>query len=369
MLAIGNISHMKCIPVLYALCLGLLHAREPQFGSIDYAKPSEYLAWPDSLGEAAAIREQAAQLKAGSDLETIRNVLNWTERTLRFDGQKAYAWRNYNDVIREKAYGGCADQSIVCGVLLKAAGIPTVWVKTMDVNWIWDFRKGRSFQSWSGHVFLEVWVDRKWMLLDPGGRLVYQDYRPQARILPGNRFAYDKGNDPKAMVMSLQWEEWKSQTEAYFRALDESQLPVDTAGATEVNPVAWVAGNSPYYQAMSQMAVEAGLTVKKSFNADYDTNLPQARGNVLLVEMHDGAPIVPLDVLEKHFPGSAAGLQQADGFVRVAETMIVFLDFARPLQKLRFVEGIKKGAVNLSSPANGGPPIRPETNRTSSAVE
>ena len=26
-------------------------------------------------------------------------------------------------MIREKAYGGCADQGIVCGVLLKAAGI------------------------------------------------------------------------------------------------------------------------------------------------------------------------------------------------------------------------------------------------------
>ena len=91
---------MKLIPILYALCLGSLWAREPQFGLVDYAKPSEYLAWPDSLGDQAAIREQAAQLKAGSDLETIRNVLNWMERNLQYDGQKAYAWRNYDDVIR-----------------------------------------------------------------------------------------------------------------------------------------------------------------------------------------------------------------------------------------------------------------------------
>ena len=78
---------MKSIPVLYALCLGLLQAGGPQFGSIDYAKPSEYLSWPDSLGEEAAIRDQAAQLRAGSDLETIHNVLNWMERTLRYDSQ------------------------------------------------------------------------------------------------------------------------------------------------------------------------------------------------------------------------------------------------------------------------------------------
>lgn len=359
---------MKSIPVLSALCFGLLQAGEPRFGSIDYAKPFEYLAWPDSLGEAAAIREQAAQLKAGSDLETIRNVLNWMERTLRYESGKAYAWRDYDDVIREKAYGSCADQGIVCGVLLKAAGIPAVWVKTMDVNWIWDFKKGRSFQSWSGHVFLEVWVDRKWMLLDPGGKLLYQDYRPQARILPGNRFAYDKGNDPKAMVMSLQWKEWKSQTEAYFHALDESLLPVDPAGGTDVNPVAWVAGNSPYYQAMSQMAVEAGLTVKRSFNAEYDTYLPQARGHVLLVETHHGAPIVPLDVLERHFPGSVTGLQQADGMVCVAGTEIVFLDFAKPLGGLKLGKEDKKSTANQRGAANGNQPIRPETKRVSTAA-
>ena len=227
---------MRIMLVLHLLCGGLVCAGEPQFGAVDYAEPSKYLSWPDSLGDRTAILTQAAQLKGDSDLDTIRNVLTWMESNLKFDGQRAYAWRNYDDVIRQKAYGGCADQGIVCGVLLKAAAIPAVWVKTMDVNWIWAFKKGRPFQSWSGHVFVEVWADKKWMLLDPGGKLLYPDYRPQARILPGNRFAYDKGNDPKAMVMSLQWEEWKLQTEAYFRDLDEALLPVDLAGASELYP-------------------------------------------------------------------------------------------------------------------------------------
>jgi len=246
---------MRMIIVLLLLGAGFLRAGEPQFGSIDYAQPSKYLALPDSLGDPAAITAQASRLKADSNLETIRNVLNWMEKNLKYDAQKAYAWRNYDDVIREKAYGGCADQGIVCGALLKGAGIPAVWVKTMDVGWIWDFKKGRPFQSWSGHVFLEVWVDQKWMLLDPGAKLIYPDYRPQVRILPGNRFAYDRGNDPKAMVMSLQWEEWKRQTEACFRNLDESLLPMDSAGGTDLNPTAFVAGNSPYYQAMIRKAV------------------------------------------------------------------------------------------------------------------
>ena len=102
-----------------------------------------------------------------------------------------------------------------------------------------------------------------------------------------------------------------------------------------MNPAAFVAGNSPYYQQMSQMAVEAGLTVKKSFNWDYATELPRARGQVLLIETHDGRPIVPFDVLEKCYPGSTEGLQHTDGVTKVDQTTIIFLDFAKPLQKLK----------------------------------
>jgi hypothetical protein len=333
---------MRMFLVILMLCVSSLRATEPQVGSIQYDQPSKYLAFPDSLGERAAITAQASLLKRDSSLETIRNVLNWMDRNLKYDAQKAYAWRNYDDVIREKTYGGCADQGIVCGVLLKGAGIPAVWVKTMDVGWIWDFKKGRPFQSWSGHVFLEVHVDKKWMLLDPGANLIYRDYSPQARILPGNRFAYDKGNDPKAMVMSLQWEQWKRQTEACFRHLDESLLPVDPAGGTSLRPVAFVAGNAPYYQAMSRMADEAGMTVRKQFNAEYGTYLPQARDHVLLVETHGGTPIVPLDLLEKYFPGSGKGLRHPDGVVIVDKTTIVFLEFSKQLQNLQLGEVKKK---------------------------
>ena len=129
-------------------------------------------------------------------------------------------WRNYDDVVCESCYGGCADQAIVCGVLLKSAGIPAVWVKTMDLDWIWDFKKKRKFKSWSGHVFLEVYLDDQWVLLDPGAAKTYENYSPKSRILPGNRLAYHKGNDPQAMVMSLQWEQWKDQTASYFDGLD-----------------------------------------------------------------------------------------------------------------------------------------------------
>jgi len=310
----------------------LLSASEPVFDSIDYSMPKSYLEIPTTLGDIRNIAKQADQLKGRNDRATVRKVLEWMEGNLRCDPNKAYEWRNYDDVIREGCYASCADQAIVCGVLLKGAGIPTVWVKTMDASWIWEFKKGREPDTWSGHVFLEVYVDGNWALLDPGAKLLYENYWPKNRILPGNRFAYHKGADPKEMILSLQWEEWKSQTRIYFAKLDPSELPIDLASARSLVPQAFFVGNAPYYQTLIQMAKSMGWVPRSSFNCDYETQLPKAKGHILLIETHNGVPIVPLDVLQKVFPNASRGLREADGVVVVDDTRIVFVDFSKLLK-------------------------------------
>lgn len=337
---------MKLTTILCGLFIGSLHAGDPRFDSIDYADHPNYLNWPETLGDRESILNLAAPLKGDSDHSSIRNVLSWMKTNLSWQAEKAYAWRDFDDIVGEGCFGGCADQAIVCGVLLKAVGIPCVWVKTMDVAWIWDFKRGRPFQSWSGHVFLEVYLDQQWQLLDAGAGVLYGDYHPEARILPGNRFAYDKGNDPRTMILSLQWEEWKAQTESYFRTLDEALLPVDVTGGTGMTPEAWIAGNSPYYQAMTQMAIDAGFKVRKSFNTDFATFLPQARGHLLLVETHNGVPIVPIALLEEHYPGSSDALAQGGESLDVAGTKIRFLDFSKPLRGLGKGTAVSGGKPN-----------------------
>ncbi len=320
--------------ILLTILTGTPPASEPTVDSIDYATPEKYLAFPSTLGNEADIARQALALKADNDRETIRNVLDWMDANLNYEADQAYEWRDYDKVVQQGCYGGCADQGIVCGVLLKSAGIPTVWVKTMDVPWIWNLKKDRPFTSWSGHVFLEVYVDDHWVLLDPGAKLIYIDYSPKSRILPGNRFAYHKGNDPKEMIMSLQWERWKEQTRSYFSRLDESLLPIDPATATSLERQCFVIANSPYYQTLSEMARRQGLNVRKSFNAQYDRFLPQAMGHVVLIETHEGVPIVELAVLEKFFPAASAGLRSPRGVVEIGDTKIVFVDFEKLLSSL-----------------------------------
>ncbi len=315
------------IPVALTVCSWLcpvLYAGEPVFDAIDYASPQKYLAIADSLGDRTAITSQSESLKDDDDRITVANILRWMDQRLSYDAERAYKWRNYDTVVSEGCYGGCADQAIVCGALLQGAGIPTVWVKTMDVDWIWDFKKQRPFESWSGHVFLEVFLDGKWTLLDPGSSRIYVDYSTRSRILPGNRFAYHKGSDPQQMVMSLQWEDWKRQTRSHFSQLDESLLPVDAESVLDVRRRSFVVANSPYYQFFGELIRQQGAVVGLSFNGDYDKYLPMAKGNVIYVETHDGVPIVDVSVLQRHFPAVQAGKQSEK--VIDGNTTLVFVE-------------------------------------------
>ena len=315
------------LPVMLAFCSAVgscIFAEDPVFDSIEYDDPSRYLEIAESLGDQEAITKQSLKLKSTDDRKTLANVIRWMGTNLRYDGERAYQWRNYDDVVRESCYGGCADQAIVCGVLLKSAGIPAVWVKTMDVDWIWDFKKKRKFKSWSGHVFLEVYLDDQWVLLDPGAAKTYENYSPKSRILPGNRLAYHKGNDPQAMVMSLQWEQWKDQTASYFDGLDESLLPVDIGSAVDVKKKCYIIANGPHYKTFGEIAHRNGITVGPSFNFKYDKFLPQAAGRLILIQTNNGIPIVDVGILKGYFPSVSDGKQK--GKVIDGDTRLVFID-------------------------------------------
>lgn len=103
--------------------------------------------------------------------------------------------------------------------------------------------------------------------------------------------------------------------------------------------VAYVAGNSPYYQAMTQMATDFGLSSGASFNTAYETYLPRSRGHILLIETHRDKPIIPEEVLERHFPGALAGLTRPSKSIRIDDTNIVFVEFSKQLEPVTAESG------------------------------
>lgn len=284
----------------------------PRFDRVEYAKPGTCLALDRKAGDERAIRIIAAGLKKKTPEETLEAIDRWIEKTLEWDPETFDSWRTVDRMIEDGTYGGCADHAMVYGTLLRACGIPTVWVKTMDLSWIEKFRTGAfdpSKDTWSGHVLLEVHLGGEWRLLDAQGRTLYMRYDPEARLFPDGRFAYDKGGAPWDLVLSIRWEEWKKQTSAYFRDTDPSQfIAADERTAPRygdphpVGKAAYVAGNSPRYQWAEAAVRAAGMRVVATFNADFDRVLASARGQVVIVTCSHRGPVLPTSLRASWLP-------------------------------------------------------------------
>jgi len=278
---------------------------KPCFYRIDYAHPDKYLALPPSLGNAERIRKVAAALGGKSPEEKLVAVARWVEMKLRYDPKCAYEWRDFDGVLDLGKYGGCADHAVVFGALARACGIPCVWVKTMDADWIREFKANRGkCSSWRGHVYLEVHLRGRWVLLDASQLVLYEEYRPGERLLPGNRYAYDKGGDPFELVLSTRWELWKQVTGAYFLDFDLAKLPLATQAGRQLSDQdgVFIAADNPVYKWLAKRCTDLGYRVRMSFNGDYGRILPRSRGNYLIVTCVGSRLVLDSDYHEAYLP-------------------------------------------------------------------
>lgn len=273
----------------------------PSFERIDYSSPELYLTLGDSFGDVNQIGQIAKELRKPSAEKTLATIGQWMAEGLTYNPELAFAWRNFDSVMESKLISGCADYAIVFAALSRSCGIPTVFVKTMDVDWIHAFREAGKCEQWTGHVFLEVHWKRKWRLLDPEALKLYDDYDPGMRILPGLRYAYDKGHDPYEIILSLDWERWQKQTSDYFRNFDLAKLPVG-AGRDLRLECAYIAASSPIHQAIENKCKAIGLPVRATFNWKFDKYLKEARGQHLFIVCVGDQLVLEPEYYDSHLP-------------------------------------------------------------------
>jgi hypothetical protein len=263
----------------------------PSVDRIDYSRPEKYIDISPAFGDIAGIRKIGQSLRSSTPRRSISSILKWMGKNLRYDPNVPDKVRNFDSIVDSKVYGGCAEHSVVFAALAKACGIPTVTVKTMDADWIRRFRTTGETDNWSGHVFLEVFFDGRWHLLNATQMELTDNYDRNARIFPGNRYAYDKGPDPFELPLSADWERWKIQTRAYFCKFDLSKLPVAQGDEVDEDSV-YIAANSPTCQILANRAVEQGYQPRMTFDTQYEFYLAKAKGKIL-IETGVGLQICP----------------------------------------------------------------------------
>ncbi len=282
---------------------------EPRFDRVDHAHPEKCLELPATLGKRASIEKIAAEIHGDTPRAKLFAVGAWVDSHLRYDEKTFDRWRDVDALLADGSYGGCADHAEICGAIARACGIPVVWVKSLDLDWIAWFRVHPDQpKSWSGHVFLEVHLEGKWRLFDASQRLVYDDYDPRQRILPGRRLAYDKGVEPYALVLSPRWELWKEQTRRFVAALDPSLVPVLDAPSAAPGTV-YVAARNPAWQWAFDRCKALGLPFGKSGYGDWDQWLPKARTGILIVPSVGGDTVLP-EEYRSLLPADAARVRE-----------------------------------------------------------
>jgi hypothetical protein len=282
----------------------------PSTERIDYAHPQRYLAQPPAVGSPQAVRAVAAQIRGATDEARLRAISRFIATRLRVRAETPNTWRTLEQILADGTLASCADTAVVFGTLARALGVPTVWVETMDVDWIRAFKRDPDHPgTWSGHVFLEAFADGRWRLVDASTGRIYDDYDPRQRLLPGNRWAYDKGDDPSTLLMSLHGQPWRDKTRAHFLAFDARQLPVG-AGRPLVRSL-FVVADGPIYQWVLDRGEKLGVRGGHSGNAQFESWLPAAAGHWLVLTVVGKRFVLASEHRDRYSPLSALQVEAA----------------------------------------------------------
>jgi len=146
---------------------------------IDYAQPEKYLA----QGEQSQISNPAVldSLRGREkSLAHLGEIYQWLHRrfTSYSAGGATIGKATVDQLLASRRLGGCHDYALVYGAVARELGYPALMVDTANVEWIKRFQKGEQGPH-VGHVFVEVFLIDKWVLVDPtGGPYVENGYDP-----------------------------------------------------------------------------------------------------------------------------------------------------------------------------------------------
>lgn len=107
---------------------------------------------------------------------------------------------------------GCNDWGILLTAILRSQGYPVVFLNAAGIEWAKAYRKNPT-TAFSGHVFLEIYLSGKWIVMDSVTGEYIDDYDIDDPVIPIPKknasekgyFVYQKGLDHWTMgIQSIQ---------------------------------------------------------------------------------------------------------------------------------------------------------------------
>jgi transglutaminase-like putative cysteine protease len=102
--------------------------------------------------------------------------------------------RTADQLFKDKVLGGCSDFALAEVALFRALEIPSRLVITANVDWILRYKKDPLYLT-TGHVFIEVYLEDRWYLVDSTYRFLFSGYNRELKSYPRREYLCVKGVD------------------------------------------------------------------------------------------------------------------------------------------------------------------------------
>lgn len=160
-----------------------------EFGTnlIDYANPSKYLQITSQLELDDETKKYADEnFNDAKDITTIRQIMRHILNEYRDNNVASATDLDLiaRDIVKQGYATGCTQFATLFQALCEYKGIPTVVVETLDLDWINSVNGSTgNINKILGHVYVECFVNGKWILIDPTSARLVENYAPGKQVI------------------------------------------------------------------------------------------------------------------------------------------------------------------------------------------
>jgi len=143
-----------------------------------------------------AISAVASQITGLNRRERLYGAIDYIHENFTYDNwysDKAFTLRA-DELFKSGILGGCSDYALVAVTLFRALEIPARVVLTANADWMRAHRKNKLL-IFTGHVFVEAYLEDRWCLVDPTYRAVFLNYDPESPNYPRKERFCLRGRD------------------------------------------------------------------------------------------------------------------------------------------------------------------------------
>ena len=206
-----RIGLLTCLLILTLPALGCCTSPSVNFQvkNVDHSHPSKFSCpTPQTQLSEAAVEMLRQKFPGKMGLEKIGEILRWMRMSFeRYRGRgKWAAKRSAQQIFDSRRLSGCNDWGILLTAILRSLGYPVVFMNAAGIEWARLYRSDPSVE-FSGHVFLEIFINSSWIVMDSVTGEYIEDYDFKDPVIPipkkkaGERgyFVYQKGLDHWSM--------------------------------------------------------------------------------------------------------------------------------------------------------------------------